>query len=153
MNGVFQGSFTTSAGTFTVNSFNNSLAHRMAAISTRGLVGTNEGVLIGGFIISGGPKLVMVRAMGPSLAGYGVANALGNPSMKLYANSTLLKENDDWRTNANAADIAASGLAPSNNLEAALLVRLEPGAYTTVVSGAPGSPVGVGLVEIYEVHD
>ncbi|MDQ6862066.1 MAG: hypothetical protein M3032_13045 [Verrucomicrobiota bacterium] len=151
--GVFQGSFTTSAGTFTINSFKSTLANRMASISTRGLVGTGDGVLIGGFIITGGPKLVMVRAMGPSLTGFGVPNALGNPSLKLFTNSTLLMENDNWKTNTNAAEIAASGLAPANDLESALLVRLEPGAYTTIVSGAAGNPVGVGLVEIYEVHD
>jgi hypothetical protein len=148
--GVFTGTFQTSAGTFTVNTFKNSLFHRMANISTRGLVGTGQGQLIGGFIITGGPKLVMIRAMGPSLAALGVSPALANPSLILYAGGTQLASNDDWKTNGNVADIMASGIPPTNDLEAALLIRLEPGAYTTVVSGAGGT-TGIGLVEVYEI--
>lgn len=149
--GVFQGTFTTSAGTFTVNSFKSTLVNRMANISTRGLVGPGQGELIGGFIITGGPKLVMIRALGPSLSAFGVSPALDNPSVKLFANQTLLSSNDDWKTNANAASIVASGLAPTNDLESALLVRLERGAYTTIVTGAANSATAIGLVEIYEV--
>jgi hypothetical protein len=148
--GVFTGTFQTSAGTFTVNTFKNSLINRMANISTRGLVGTGQGQLIGGFIITGGPKLVMIRAMGPSLAAAGVSPALANPSIALYTGGTQLASNDDWKTNANVADIIASGIAPSDDLESALLIRLEPGAYTTVVSGAGGT-TGIGLVEVYEI--
>jgi hypothetical protein len=150
VDGVFTGMFQTSAGTFTVNTFKNSLFNRMANISTRGLVGTGQGQLIGGFIITGGPKLVMIRAMGPSLAAVGVSPALANPLLALYAGGTQLAANDDWKTNANVADIIASGIAPNDDLEAVLLIRLEPGAYTTVVSGAGGT-TGIGLVEVYEV--
>lgn len=151
LDGVFAGTFTTSAGTFTINSFKSTLVNRMANISTRGLVGQGDSVLIGGFIITGGPKLVMIRAIGPSLAAFGVSPALDNPSIKLFANGVMLKQNDDWKSNANAADIVASGLAPTSDLESALLVRLEPGAYTTVVSGTASSAIGIGLVEVYEV--
>ena len=152
--GVFAGAFTTSAGTFTVSSFKSTLLHRMANISTRGLVGQGDGVLIGGFIITGGPKLVMIRAIGPSMAAQGVSPVLANPSLRLFAEGLVLKENDDWKSSANAAEILASGLAPTNDLESALLVRLEPGAYTTIVSGAAAGPIGIGLVEVYEVnHD
>ncbi len=148
--GVFKGTFQTSAGTFTVNTFQNSLFHRMANISTRGLVGTGQGQLIGGFIITGGPKLVMIRAMGPSLAAAGVSPALANPSVALFTKGTQLASNDDWKTNANVADITASGIAPNDDLESVLLIRLEPGAYTTVVSGVGGT-TGIGLVEVYEI--
>ena len=148
--GMFTGMFQTSVGTFTVNTFKNSLFNRMANISTRGLVGTGQSQLIGGFIITGGPKLVMVRAMGPSLAAAGVSPALANPALTLYAGGTQLAANDDWKTNANVADIIASGIAPTDDLEAVLLIRLEPGAYTTVVSGS-GGETGIGLVEVYEV--
>ena len=148
--GVFTGTFQTSAGTFTVNTFKSSVFHHMANISTRGLVGTGQGQLIGGFIITGGPKLVMIRAMGPSLAAAGVSPALANPSVALYAKGTQLASNDDWKTNANVADITASGIAPNDDLEAALLIRLEPGAYTTIVSGVGGT-TGIGLVEVYEI--
>jgi len=116
VDGVFTGTFQTSAGTFTVNTFKNSLFNRMANISTRGLVGTGQGQLIGGFIITGGPKLVMIRAMGPSLAAAGVSPALANPSLTLYAGGTQLAANDDWRTNANVSDIIASGIAPTRFL-------------------------------------
>jgi hypothetical protein len=150
VDGVFTGTFQTSAGTFTVNTFKNSLFHHMANISTRGLVGTGQGQLIGGFIITGGPKLVMIRAMGPSLTAAGVSPALANPSLTLYAGGTQLASNDDWKTNSNVADIIASGIAPTDDLEAALLIRLEPGAYTTVVSGVGGT-TGIGLVEVYEI--
>lgn len=150
VDGVFTGTFQTSGGTFTVNTFKNSLFNRMANISTRGLVGSGQGQLIGGFIITGGPKLVMIRAMGPSLTAAGVSPALANPTLTLYSAGTQLASNDDWKTNANTADITASGIAPTNDLESVLLIRLERGAYTTVVSSADGT-TGIGLVEIYEV--
>jgi hypothetical protein len=148
--GVFTGTFQTSAGTYTVNTFKNSLFHRMANISTRGLVGTGQGQLIGGFIITGGPKLVMIRAMGPSLAAAGVSPALANPKVQLFSKSTFLASNDDWKTNPNAIQIMATGIPPTDDLESALLVRLEPGAYTTVLSGA-GDSTGIALIEIYEI--
>jgi hypothetical protein len=148
--GIFTGVFQTSAGTFTVNTFKSSLANHMANISTRGLVGTGQGQLIGGFIITGGPKLVLIRAMGPSLAAFGVSPVLANPSVQLFAGATPLASNDDWKSNANVAQIIATGIPPADDLESALLVRLEPGAYTTVVSGA-GTSTGIALVEVYEI--
>jgi hypothetical protein len=148
--GIFTGTFQTSAGTFTVNTFKSSLVNRMANISTRGLVGTGQGQLIGGFIITGGPKRVLIRAMGPSLAAVGVSPILANPSVQLFTGSTLLASNDDWKSNANAAEIIATGIPPTDDLESALLVRLEPGAYTTVVAGA-GASTGIALVEVYEI--
>lgn len=150
VDGVFSGSYATSNGTYTVTSFKQSLANHMANISTRGLVGPGQGQLIGGFIITGGPKMVMIRAIGPSLSAAGVSPVVANPSLQLYSGSTLLASNDDWGTNSNAAAIAASALAPQNSLESALLVRLEPGAYTTVVSSSDGS-TAIALVEVYEM--
>jgi hypothetical protein len=148
--GVFTGTFQTSAGTFTVNTFKSSLFNRMANISTRAMVGTGQGQLIGGFIITGGPKLVLIRALGPSLAAFGVSPVLDNPAVELFSGSTSLASNDDWKTNTNAAQIVASGIPPKNDLESALLLRLEPGAYTTVVTGVGGS-TGIALVEVYEM--
>ena len=150
VDGIFSGSFTTSAGTYTVASFKESLANHMANISTRGLVGPGQGQLIGGFIITGGPKMVMIRALGPSLTAAGVSPVVANPSLQLFSGGTLLASNDDWGTNANAAQIAASLIAPVNPLESALLVRLEPGAYTTVVTNGDGS-TAIALVEVYEL--
>jgi hypothetical protein len=148
--GIVSGSFTTSAGVFTVTSFKQSLANRMANISTRGLVGPGQGQLIGGFVITGGAKMVMIRAIGPSLAAFGVTPVVANPSLQLFSGSTLLASNDDWGTNANVSDIAASLFAPQDPHESALLVRLEPGAYTTVVTNSDGS-TAIALVEVYEM--
>lgn len=147
--GTFVGTFTTSAGTFTVNTYKNSLANRIANISTRGLVGPDQGQLIGGFIITGGPKMVLIRAIGPSMSALGVSPVVSNPSLQLFAGKSLLASNDDWKTNSNAAQIVASGVAPTNDLESALLVRLEPGLYTTVVHSNDATPA-IALVEVYE---
>ena len=124
---------------------------RLANISTRMQVLTGADVLIGGFIIGGNEaKTVVVRARGPSLEPFGVANALANPRMDLYAGQSVIATNDDWGSAANAAAIQASGFAPSSALESAILVTLNPGAYTAVVSGA-GNATGVGIIEVFEV--
>jgi hypothetical protein len=93
---------------------------------------------------------VVVRALGPSLTAAGVSPVVANPSLQLYAGGTLLASNDDWQTNANAAQLTASTLEPTNPLESALLVRLEPGPYTTVVTNSDGS-MAIALVEVYEL--
>jgi len=118
----------------------------LVAISTRGLVQTGDNVMIGGFIIQGsGPQTVVVRARGPSL---GVAGALADPTLTLVPSSGAAITNDDWGTAANAAALAASGFAPGNPKESAILVTLAPGAYTAIVSGV-GNTSGVAIVEVY----
>jgi hypothetical protein len=152
--GVIFGNFTWNGVVYTFRAPQESAFNHLANISTRGFVNTGQGQLIGGFIIRGGPKLVLIRALGPSLASLGVSPVLADPKLQLYegANSTssLLKENDDWQTNSNSADIEKTTIAPTDSKEAALLVRLEPGHYTTVVSGADGG-TGIALVEVYEI--
>ena len=124
---------------------------RLINISTRGQVLTGNDVLIGGFIIGGNtPKTVVVRARGPSLAALGVANALANPSLRLISGGTILHENDDWQTMPNAAALQASGFAPSDALESAVMATLNPGPYTAIVSGSGGG-TGIGIVEVFEV--
>ena len=124
---------------------------RLANISTRMQVLTGNDVLIGGFIIGGAePKTVVVRARGPSLIPFGVANALANPRMDLYSGQTVIASNDDWGSATNASAIQASGFAPSNAQESAILTTLAPGAYTAVVSGT-GNATGVGIIEVFEV--
>jgi hypothetical protein len=126
---------------------------RLANISTRGQVQTGFDVMIGGFVISGSvSKTVVIRAIGPSLANFGVAGALANPQLQLVRQSdqVVIASNDDWGTAANAATLQASGFAPSNPLESAIYATLSPGAYTAIVSGV-GNTSGVGLVEVYEV--
>jgi hypothetical protein len=124
---------------------------RLVNLSTRGLVLSGDSVMIGGFVIGGtSPKRVLVTARGPSLAAQGVTGALANPTLKLFSGSAQIAANDDWGTELNATEIAATGLAPRNALESAVLLTLNPGAYTTVVSGSGGSS-GIGIVEAYEV--
>ena len=126
---------------------------RLANISTRMQVLTGDDVMIGGFIIGGTTaKTVAVRARGPSLTALGVPNALANPVLQLYSGQALIASNDDWGTAANAAALQSSGFAPSQPLEAAVLVTLAPGAYTAIVSGS-GDTTGIGLVEVFEVDN
>jgi hypothetical protein len=123
----------------------------LTGISTRGQVLTGNDVMIGGFVIAGStPQTVVVRARGPSLATQGVAGALANPSLQLVraSDNTTVAVNDDWLTAANAAQLSASGFAPSDARESAILVTLAPGAYTAIVTGAGGA-TGVGIVEVY----
>jgi hypothetical protein len=115
------------------------------------MVLTGDRVCIGGFIVTGtGPKNVIVRAIGPSLTRFGITDALADPVLQLFSGSTLVRQNDNWQTAANASEITASGLAPSNPNESAILIRLEPGPYTTVVSGV-NDGTGIALVEVYEI--
>jgi uncharacterized repeat protein (TIGR01451 family) len=121
-------------------------------ISTRGEVLTGTSVMIAGFVIGGSTnKTVLVTAAGPSLGSFGIGNPLPNPTLTLVRSSdqAVVAVNDDWQSAANAAQIQASGLAPANPLESAILANLSPGAYTAIVSGVSGG-TGVGLVAVYE---
>jgi hypothetical protein len=121
-------------------------------ISTRERVGTGDDVLIGGFIVTGtGPKTVVVRGIGPSLANNNVADVLADPVLELRAlHGVLIGSNDNWKDNQQA-EIEATQLAPENDLESAIVATLEPGPYTAIVRGR-GETTGVGLVEIYDVE-
>ena len=121
-----------------------------ANISTRMRVGLGEDVLIGGLIVQGSqPKKVILRAIGPSLSG-SVANALGDPVLELHGASGLIATNDDWQSSSQVSEITASGLAPSNPYESAVIATLDPGSYTAIVSGYQNTQ-GVGLVDAYEL--
>lgn len=127
---------------------------RFINISTRGLVGTADEPMIGGFIVQGGAaKRVIVRALGPSLAGgpSPVGNALADPFLELHdGNGNALAVNDDWSNGSQTAEIVATGLPPVNNSESAIVRTLGPGNYTAVVRGM-NNTVGVGLVEVYDL--
>jgi CHRD domain-containing protein len=128
-------------------------APHLANISTRLQVLTGNNVAIAGFIIGGSAdKTVAVTAIGPSLQAAGITNPLANPVMQIVRSSDgqTIATNDDWQSNANAAELTFRGLAPANTLESAALFTLPPGAYTAVVTGAGGG-TGVGLVAVYEV--
>ena len=124
---------------------------RAGNISTRGPVSTGN-VLIGGFIVGGNQtKEVVVRALGPSLGASGVSGALSDPTVELRdASGNLVDSNDNWGNHPKAAQIQSEGLAPTQPVESALQVTLNPGSYTAIVRGANGA-TGVGLVEIYDL--
>ena len=112
--------------------------NRFLNISTRLKVQTNDNVLIGGFIITGNdPKQVIVRAIGPSLGGQGVAGPLGDPVLELHYQDGTVITNDDWR-NDQEDEIIATGVPPTDNKESAIVATLTPGPYTAIVRGANG---------------
>jgi membrane-associated phospholipid phosphatase len=121
-------------------------------ISTRGFVDTGDNVMIGGFIVgTGSSGRVAVRALGPSLNGAGISNALADPLLELHdSNGAIIRTNDSWQADPGATELLAAGLAPANANEAAILSSLAPGAYTAVVRGH-GSNTGVALVEAYNL--
>ena len=127
---------------------------RLANISTRALVQTDENVLIGGFILGGNDGLadVILRGVGPSLASSEVPQTLADPILELRdGNGELLLVNDNWQDDsAQAAQITASGIAPNDPRESAMAVSLPPGNYTTILAGVNGGD-GIGLVEIYNI--
>lgn len=126
---------------------------RLHNVSTRAWVGTGDDVLIGGFFVDGpGPKQLLVRVRGPFLTRFNIANALLDPEVQLVeqATKTTLATNNDWGSAPNAGAIAATGLAPQDPRESALLVTLAPGGYTAIARGVGGT-TGVALVEVFEV--
>jgi hypothetical protein len=84
------------------------------------------------------------------MASAGVAGTLANPTLTLVRSSdqAVIATNDDWQDAPNAAAIAASGFAPADARESAIMMTLPPGAYTAIVSGAGGT-TGVGLVGVF----
>ncbi len=121
-------------------------------LSTRGLVSVGDNVLIGGFIVTGtDPKKMILRALGPSLSGFGLSGVLTDPVLSVYNSShTRIASNDNWQSDPNHFIVEANGLAPANLLESATVVTLAPGAYTVIVTGHDATP-GIGLVELYDL--
>ena len=121
-------------------------------LSARLNVGTGDNVLIDGLIIDGTePKSVIVRGLGPSLAvnGTPLADTLADPVLELYKNGALIKTNNDWKDSQQTA-IEATGLAPTDDLESAIVMTLDPGEYTVILRGQ-NSGTGIGLVEAYDL--
>lgn len=124
---------------------------QLVNISTRVVIGTGDQVGIAGFIIRGNKtKKVLIRGIGPSS---GVNGALANPFLELRdANNGLLASNDDWGNAPEAAEIAATGAAPTNNLEAAMIRTLNPGQNYTAILKGTGGATGIGLVEVFDLE-
>lgn len=126
---------------------------KLANISTRAFVSTGDDIVIAGFVLgeSSMDDRIVVRGMGPSLATAGLRNALADPVLELRdLNGALIVANNDWQDNPVSADeISAAGLAPANNLEAAITATLAPGVYTALLRGG-NNGTGVGVVEVYD---
>ena len=147
------GNWQTRVGSFKFASCAAAATSHLINFSTRGQVQTGNNVMIGGFIIQGStPKKVLIRAVGPTLANYGVAGVLADPMLELHRSSdgAIIASNDDWGSASNAAEITATTLAPVNSKESAILIALDPGAYTAIVTGK-NAGTGVGIVEVYEI--
>jgi hypothetical protein len=129
-------------------------ASRISNISTRALAGSGENTLVAGFVISGtGSKPLLVRAVGPTLVNFGVANALSDPNLNVLSRTSVsLASNNDWAGSAALAalfsQVGAFPLATSTR-DAAVQTSLAPGTYTAVVGGAGTAP-GSALIEIYD---
>jgi hypothetical protein len=126
---------------------------KLVNMSTRGSVGTGDSVLISGFIVGDVESAtVIIRALGPSLASFGVSGVLSDPTLTIYdANGTVIARNDNWQDDINAIDVQKNLLTPPNPSESAIVLRLPAGAYTAIVRGANGA-TGVGLAEVYTLH-
>jgi hypothetical protein len=132
----------------------------LANLSSRGFVDVGNNVMIGGLIVGGpntdGKATVLVRALGPSLTGSGVQNPLPDPLLELHdRNGATLATNDNWKVNdqtqqSQESALRSTAIAPSNDLEAAIVATLSPGAYTVVVRGK-NNATGIGLVEVYNL--
>lgn len=132
---------------------------RLVNLAARARVGVGADVLIPGFVVQGSaPKTLLVRAVGPGLAAFGVEGTLADPRLRIYRGEQLLHENDNWQQSSTADQVVAAGALvgafalPAGSRDAALLVTLPPGAYTAQISGVDGGS-GVALVEVYEVNN
>jgi hypothetical protein len=131
---------------------------RLVNISGRAVVGTGANILIPGIVIEGdGSQQLLIRAIGPGLTGFGVTEALANPTMTVFdSGNTPIASNTSWNTNANATEIrsvsqeAGAFALEEGSADAVVLVTLDPGSYTIQVSGV-NDTTGVALIEVYEV--
>ena len=143
---------TTGLGVVEVYDLDSGPGSTLLNIATRGQVGTDPNALIGGFIVGGtGSARILVRARGPSLTGFGVANALVDPTLDFFNNQgTKIDSNDNWTDSPQKNEIQNSGLAPTDAKEAAIVQTVSAGNFTAVVHGTNGG-TGVGSVEVYQL--
>jgi hypothetical protein len=146
---------TTGIGLMEIYDNDQAVDSAMANISTRGFVETGNDVLIGGFILGGSTSSthVAVRALGPSLASFGLTNLLSDPTLELHdANGAMLITNDDWQSDStSAAQLDANGLGLPNPKESGIFTSLPAGQFTAIVAGKNGM-TGIAVVEIYNLR-
>lgn len=132
-------------------------AARLSNLSAQAEARAGDGVLTAGFVVAGGRRTLLIRGVGPALGQFGVANALADPRLTIFdRGAEPALENDNWAAAPNATAAAAAmravgafPLAPAER-DAALLVEVEPGAYTVQVRGVEGAG-GMALIEVYEL--
>jgi cyclophilin family peptidyl-prolyl cis-trans isomerase len=144
---------TTGLGLVEVYDLDSGPGSTLLNISTRGRVDVDPNALIGGFFLGGTEsKRVLVRAIGPSLAASGIPNPLADPILELHdGNGALLDSNDDWGLSPDQAEIQASGVAPTNPKESAVVKILPTGPFTAIVRGV-NNTTGIGSVELYQLN-
>ena len=128
---------------------------RLVNISSRGRVTPDDGLLIGGFIVTGNfPKTLLIRGIGPALTNFGIDGALADPALTIYQDGKAIATNEGWANNpaiTTAAIQTGAFALPSGSKDAAVLITLNPGAYTAQIKSAKNASSGVALIEIYEV--
>ena len=146
----FAGGLPPPIGLVEVYDINTGVLAELTNVSTRGVVSLAEYALIGGFITTGGSTQVVVRGLGPTLTQFGVSRALADPVVTLRdGNGNVVQTNDNWKDTQQAA-IQATGLAPPNDPEAAILATVAAGSYTVILSSSAEFG-GIGLVEVYKL--
>jgi uncharacterized surface protein with fasciclin (FAS1) repeats len=131
-------------------------AAEVANFANRGLAGSGEQTLITGITIAGAPdtyKLVLFRGRGPSLAAFGITNPLPNPAVTVFRNGAMIGSNDNWRTGGQLRQITATGFAPGNDNEAAVMMLMTPGPYTYHLGSSGASGAGIGLAEVFVIEE
>ncbi len=144
----------TGAGVVLVEAYDLGSANtpRMINVSARNRVGTGDDILIAGFNVAGtGTKQLLIRAVGPTLADFGVTGTLADPILEVYSGNTKIAENDNWAASLSSTFTAVGAFQlTAGSRDAALVTSLTPGAYTVQVRGV-ASGTGEAIVEIYEV--
>lgn len=134
-------------------------ATNMVNLSTRGLVGSGDEVMIGGFTVPQGSEMTLyIRGLGPSLQSSGIANTISNPQLRLVpalgsGDGSPGIVNRDWVDAENLDAILATNFTPPDERESAMLVTLSPGAYTIILSSEDEEPAGIGMIEIYDATE
>jgi hypothetical protein len=145
----------TGVGLVEVYDTNGATSSRLDNISTRGFVRTAEDVMIGGFILGGTSSntTIALRGIGPSLTHFGLSPVLADPILELHdTNGATLVANDDWQDDAvSAVQLSAAGFALPDPKESGIFIALPPGQFTAILAGKNGG-IGIGLVELYNVH-
>ncbi len=129
---------------------------RLVNVSARTRVGTGGDILISGFVVGGTTsRTVLIRAIGPGLAPFGVTGTLPDPRLQLFTGNTIVRENDNWNGDmlliSMGTNVGAFEIADRQSRDAMIVVTLPPGSYTAQVSGV-NNVTGVALVEVYEVQ-